>query len=118
SRNTERGIETVSECSSHSSSILPNDLNVLNCWNDLNNFVLLVPQRNPHSKFPVFKIAQRLVDLIVSIRLRNETFEFDPAGRCHWEPFLDIKSLPPGAARNFYLAGDEPAAADGERAVA
>src|SRR5262245_27935308 len=90
----------------------------LESLDDLIKFALLVPQRNPHSKLPVFKIAQRLVDLVVAVRFCNETFEFDPAGRCHLKHLLDIKGLPARDPRNGNLAGDETAAADDERAVA
>ena len=77
-----------------------------------------IPQRNSHAEFPVLKIRQGLIDLIVAIRFRYQALEFDSAGRRHLEHFLDIVGLPARHARDGDLARDEATAADGERAVA
>ena len=66
----------------------------------------------------MLEIRQGLIDFIVSVRFRNQAFEFDPTRCRHLEHFFDIMSLPARYTCNGDLTGDKTAAADGERAVA
>ena len=66
----------------------------------------------------MLQILQSLIDLIVSIRFRNETLELDPARGRHLKHFLDIMGSPARHPGDGDFARDKAAAADGERAVA